>query len=205
MKSDPAASALARQAKFHTQVSFRRQALRETLARELSGVHRLTLEVGCGHGHWLAAYAARHRERFCLGFDLLQGRVEKAVSKLERAGLGHARVIKAEAVELLEEWPSGPLLDQVFILYSDPWPKCRHHKNRVLQPSFLELVAGRCVPGARLHFRTDHEEYGEWARVRMGAHPRWRMLENEPWPFEQETVFERVMGGPKVSLIAEVR
>ena len=164
----------------------------------------MTLEIGSGHGHWLAAYADAHRDRFCLGLDLLQGRVEKAERKLQRAGFDHAHMIKAEAVELLELWPETSLLADVFILYPDPWPKYRHHKNRLIQPAFLDLLASRCAPGASLHFRTDHEDYGQWTIERLSAHPRWKISPETPWPFEQETVFERTMGGPKVSVIASL-
>ncbi len=164
-----------------------------TLGTVLEGKPRFTFELGCGHGHWLAAYAAAHPDETCVGIDLISGRVEKALRKKEKAALANLSFLKAEAGEFLDALPAGSAIGATFILYPDPWPKKKHHKNRFVQPESLSALADRSAPEARLHFRTDDEDYHGWTCAAIGGHPRWEILPDEPWPFEQVTFFEQRM------------
>jgi len=150
----------------------------------------LTLEIGCGHGHFLTRYAEAHPERFCLGVDILNDRLERATRKRDRASLGNLYFQKAEAAELLECLPAGITFAEVFLLFPDPWPKKRHHKNRLVRPDFLTSLAEWMAPGGRFYFRTDHAEYFAAGREVLAQHPRWRIAPAAPWPFEEATVFQ---------------
>jgi tRNA (guanine-N7-)-methyltransferase len=79
---------------------------------------------------------------------------------------------------------------EIWILFPDPWPKKRHHKNRLLQPEFLEAVAARTRPGAALYFRTDHTAYFEEVAAFLPGLATWRVAPDAPWPLETETVFQ---------------
>lgn len=151
----------------------------------------LTLEIGCGHGHFLTAYAQAHPERFTIGIDLLPDRLERAERKSTRAGLRNIAWVRADVHLFLEALPHETRLDEIYILFSDPWPKRRHWKNRVLQPEFLTELAARAGEGARLCFRTDHAPYFSQARDFVGEHADWRLVPEEPWPFELATVFQK--------------
>jgi tRNA (guanine-N7-)-methyltransferase len=141
-----------------------REALREVLGRIIGPESRFVWEIGSGHGHFLAAYAKdpsgegvrRHRHR------LRPGRAGR--SQARRALLGNLHFIRADAEDFLASMPDGARFTAVFILFPDPWPKRRHHKNRVMTPQFLSDVAAKSVKGASLHFRTDHEPYFREAR-----------------------------------------
>lgn len=148
-----------------------------------------TLEIGCGHGHFLAAYAAANPGEFCLGIDILKDRLERAEKKARRARLTNVAFLRSEASVLLENLPPDHRLSRIFVLFPDPWPKRRHHKNRLLKPDFLDLLAAKTAPGARVYFRTDHAPYFEEAVAVFRAHPKW-VLVDEAWPFEQTTVFQ---------------
>lgn len=150
----------------------------------------VTLEIGCGHGHFLARYAEAHPNCFCLGIDILNDRLERATKKRDRAGLNNLHFHKAEAVELLECLPAGVVLDSVFLLFPDPWPKKRHHKNRLVRADFMAALAARVVTGGRFYFRTDHAEYFESGREVLSTHPDWQIENSAPWPFEEATVFQ---------------
>ena len=76
-----------------------------TLATALAGREGITFELGCGHGHWLAAYAAAHPDEFCVGIDLITHRVERSVRKQTLGRLGNVVFLKAEATEFLEALP----------------------------------------------------------------------------------------------------
>ena len=146
-------------------------------------------EVGCGHGHFLTAYAAAHPGRVCLGVDMESSRIERATKKRDRARLPNLHFIRAEARLFLQTLPATARLSRVFILFPDPWPKSRHHKHRLLQPEFLEALARSASPDARLYFRTDHEEYFAEAHRAAATAAGWEIVP-EAWPFEHATVFQ---------------
>jgi tRNA (guanine-N7-)-methyltransferase len=150
----------------------------------------LLLEIGCGNGHFLVAYAAAHPEQWCLGIDLRLERIEKALRKRDRAGLRNLHFLRCDAHDFLQELPAGARLLDVYLLFSDPWPKKRHHKNRLLQAGFLDLLAARAGQGSRLFFRTDYQPYFDAAVEVVAAHPRWRLLPPGPFPFEHLTIFQ---------------
>jgi tRNA (guanine-N7-)-methyltransferase len=168
----------------------RRAELRAQVASRLAGVRALTLEIGCGHGHFLTAYAAAHPELHCLGLDIANDRIARALRKRDRARLTHLDFVHADADDLLAALPEEISLAQVFVLFPDPWPKRRHHKNRLMQPEFLARLAARCSPGAGLYFRTDYRPYFAEARAVVAEHSDWRLQPDAAWPFEHVTVFQ---------------
>jgi len=168
--------------------------LRERLGTAPPTASGRVLEIGCGHGHFLSAFAAAHPGDFCVGVDLLSKRLERARRKRDRAGLANLDFLKADALEALEAWPAEARLSLVFLLYPDPWPKTRHHKNRIVGAPLLDRLAALTAAGALLCFRTDHEDYHRWALAKIAAHPAWQILDGAPWPFEHETIFSQRTG-----------
>lgn len=168
-------------------------ALRERIRTELGESGNLTLEIGCGHGHWLAAYAAAHPAERCVGIDLLGDRLRKCEAKRAKRGLTNLVFLKAEAAEFLDALPGDLRMAKVFILYPDPWPKARQNKNRFLQAENLSRLARAANPGCRLAFRTDHADYHAWAGEHLAAHPDWAVDAAAAWPFEAPTFFQDLL------------
>jgi tRNA (guanine-N7-)-methyltransferase len=150
----------------------------------------LTLEIGCGHGHYLTAYAAAYPAMFCVGIDLLKDRIARAGRKRDRAKLANVVFLEADAREFIEVLPIHVRLKEIFILFPDPWPKRRHHKNRILQLDFLSVLAKRAGEGTRLCFRTDYAPYYADTQKIIAGHSDWTLDESALWPFELETVFQ---------------
>jgi len=164
----------------------------------------VTLELGCGHGHWLTAYAEEKPRRLCVGADLITKRIERANRKKEKRNLPRLHFLKAEAMELIKGMATGETLNETILLFPDPWPKKRHHKRRLVTGEFLDMLAERTVIGGKLYFRTDHEEYFAWTMEKVSKHASWRLLPEEKWPFEHETYFQNIL--PKhQSITAEVK
>lgn len=172
-------------------VAATRAELRADLQTALGDATRFVWEVGCGHGHFLTAYADRHRDVPCIGIDLLNERLVRATKKKNRARLAHLHFIRADAQMFLEELPESFEFAAVYVLFSDPWPKKRHHKNRIMQARFLSDVARHARAGTPLYFRTDHADYFAAALEIVEAHPDWRVDPQAPWPFELPTVFQQ--------------
>jgi tRNA (guanine-N7-)-methyltransferase len=166
---------------------------RDVLRSQLSAIglqqEPFTLELGCGHGHFLTAYAQAHPQNLCIGIDIVSERVQRALRKRDRAKLGNLFFLHAEAALFLETLSPGTSFAELFILFPDPWPKLRHHKHRILQTKFLTSAAGRAAPNCQLCFRTDSHGYFEHSRSTLARHPQWH-LTGEKWPFEFCTVFQ---------------
>ena len=151
----------------------------------------ITLELGCGHGHFLTAYAGAHRNEFCLGIDRQGNRITRSLRKQGHADLPNLRFVRAEVGQLMDCLPKDMRLARIFVLFPDPWPKRRHLKNRMLSPSMLAKLARHAVRGAELFIRTDDFAYLEWVETNLSESADWRILPDPVWPFERETVFQR--------------
>jgi tRNA (guanine-N7-)-methyltransferase len=175
---------------YKARVILRGEALRASIALLLPPTSDLVLEIGCGHGHFLTAYATAHPDRICVGVDIVRDRIERAKRKARRARLTNLHFLNADAEEFLQALPAAVEIAWVFVLFPDPWPKRRHHKNRLIQPAFLEALAKRAGAGATLHFRTDFEPYFETAVAIVKTHRSWEIADQAAWPFEFQTVFQ---------------
>jgi tRNA (guanine-N7-)-methyltransferase len=118
-----------------------------------------TLEIGFGNGEHLAQLAAAHPERDYFGIEVHRPGVGHLLMLAEAANLANLRVSDHDAVEVLSEQFPSASLDEVLVLFPDPWHKKRHHKRRLIQPLFIELLATRLRPGGVLRLATDWEEY----------------------------------------------
>ncbi len=175
---------------FLARITERRAALRAELAALLPPKRAITWEIGSGHGHFLVQYAQAFPENLCVGVDIIRDRLNRSDKKRDRARLRNCHFVQAEAREFLDALPAGVALREIWVLFPDPWPKKRHHKNRILQAEFLEALAGRAGEGTPLYFRTDHAEYFSAVAALIPTLRTWRLDPSAPWPLEQETVFQ---------------
>jgi tRNA (guanine-N7-)-methyltransferase len=118
-----------------------------------------TLEIGFGNGEHLAALAAAHPERDYFGIEVHRPGVGHLLMLAASGDLANVRASTHDAVEVLRDQIAPASLDEVLVLFPDPWHKKRHHKRRLIQPPFVELVASRLRPGGVLRLATDWEEY----------------------------------------------
>ena len=120
-----------------------------------------TLEVGFGMGDALLELAQMHPERDFVGVEVYPPGIGRFLLRVEQAGLGNVRVVCADAVEVLgRHLPPGGL-DELLVLFPDPWPKKRHHKRRLVNAAFLALAARVLTPGGRLNIATDWADYAQ--------------------------------------------
>ncbi len=122
---------------------------------------RRVLEIGIGDGETLLELARRQPEADFLGVEVHRPGVGHCLLGIESRGLGNIRLISHDAVEVLQRQLADAALDQVLLYFPDPWPKKRHHKRRIVQPAFAELVACKLKPGGVLRLATDWAPYAE--------------------------------------------
>ena len=118
-----------------------------------------TLEIGFGNGEHLASLATAHPERDYLGVEVHRPGVGHLLMLAAAGNLSNLRASAHDAVEVLREQISPGAFDEVLVLFPDPWHKKRHHKRRLIQPPFVELVASRLAAGGVLRLATDWEPY----------------------------------------------
>jgi tRNA (guanine-N7-)-methyltransferase len=129
------------------------------------------VEIGFGNGANLVQMAAQRPEADFLGIEVHRPGVGRVLLEIERLGLNNIRLSNHDAVEVIgEQLPPG-CLDEVLVLFPDPWHKKRHHKRRLLNAAFVALLAGRLKGGGVLRTATDWEPYAEAMLEVLGACP----------------------------------
>lgn len=131
----------------------------------------VTLEIGFGNGESLAEQAAANPERDYIGIEVHRPGVGHLLQLVERHGLENLRVFNADAVEVFEHCIADGSLAAIQIFFPDPWHKKRHHKRRLIQPAFVELLTRKLAPGGRIHLATDWEDYAQHIVQVMEAVP----------------------------------
>jgi tRNA (guanine-N7-)-methyltransferase len=119
----------------------------------------LVLEIGSGMGETTAQIARERPDSDFIAVEVHGPGVGSLLKLIEREQLGNLRVIRHDALEVLEHMIADGALAAIHLFFPDPWPKKRHHKRRLVQPAFAALAARKLAPGGVLHVATDWEDY----------------------------------------------
>ena len=121
----------------------------------------VVLEIGSGMGEATAEIAAQHPEIDYLAVEVFKAGVGSLLRRIEEKQLKNLRIIHHDAVEVLQTMIPDASLFGIHIFFPDPWPKKRHHKRRLIQPPFVQLLSQKLKPGGYIHLCTDWEDYAE--------------------------------------------
>jgi len=154
------------------------------------------LEIGFGNGEALAWAGEHNPARDYLGIEVHRPGVGRLMNALAARDVRNVRIWNHDAVEVLRDEISEAALDEVRIWFPDPWPKKRHHKRRLIQPAFMELMTTRVKSGGLLHLATDWSQYASHMQEVLAAQPGWRLRTGESGESKRpewrtETRFER--------------
>jgi len=117
------------------------------------------LEIGFGMGETTAQIALAHPHNDYLGIEVHTPGVGSLLRLIEAHALANVRIIQHDAVGVLNHMIAPDSLSATHVFFPDPWPKKRHHKRRLIQPSLVHTLASRLRPGGYLHLATDWEDY----------------------------------------------
>jgi tRNA (guanine-N7-)-methyltransferase len=131
----------------------------------------LLVEIGFGMGDATAQIAAAHPELDVLGIEVHEAGVGALLKKIGEQGLTNLRIVRHDAVAVLEAMLAPGSLAGVNVFFPDPWHKARHHKRRLIQPPFVALLASRLAGGGVLHAATDWQPYAEQMLEVLSAEP----------------------------------
>jgi tRNA (guanine-N7-)-methyltransferase len=122
----------------------------------------LVLEIGSGMGETTVEIAKAHPEADFVAVEVHGPGVGSLLNRIEKEGLKNLRVVRHDAMEVLERMVADGSLAAVNLFFPDPWPKKRHHKRRLVQPRFVALLERKLVPGGIVHAATDWPDYAAW-------------------------------------------
>jgi tRNA (guanine-N7-)-methyltransferase len=134
------------------------------------------IEIGFGAGEALLDFAQHHPEMNCLGVEVHPPGIGHLLLGVEEAKLTNVRVVAQDAVEVLRDRIAPASIDLIHVFFPDPWPKKRHHKRRLIQPAFAQLLTGVLRTGGVLRLATDWEHYAHHMREVLDATAQLRNL-----------------------------
>lgn len=137
------------------------------------------IEIGFGTGEALFAYASAHPEMDCLGIEVHRPGAGHLLMQVGEHQLTNVRASCHDAVEVLTHQLAPASIDAVHIFFPDPWHKARHHKRRLIQPAFADLLARVIKPSGILRLATDWQHYAEHMRAVLDIHPSFRNLADD--------------------------
>ncbi|EKD54144.1 MAG: tRNA (guanine-N(7)-)-methyltransferase [uncultured bacterium] len=117
------------------------------------------LEIGFGSGHSLLQMAKSHPHENFIGIETHLPGIGSLLQGIDAMELKNVRVYYHDAVEVLTHAIPNDSLEGVQIFFPDPWPKRKHHKRRLIQPVFMQLVLNKLKENGTLHLATDWQEY----------------------------------------------
>ncbi|WP_349431951.1 tRNA (guanosine(46)-N7)-methyltransferase TrmB [Methylomarinum sp. Ch1-1] len=119
------------------------------------------VEIGFGNGESLAEMAEANPQLNYLGIEVHRPGVGHLMLLLEQKGLTNVRIYHHDAIEILEQKIPDHSLAGVHLFFPDPWHKRKHHKRRIVRPSFVELLIKKLHTGGYFHAATDWEHYAK--------------------------------------------
>ena len=131
------------------------------------------IDLGAGDGVYAEARAKREPEINFVAVERLLGRATKIAKKAVRNDLVNLKVLRIESWYFIKNLCSPGSLAAITLRYPDPWPKRRHHGNRILNRVFAEDAARAVEKGGLFKLTTDDLEYFEWSGKEMAQCQTW--------------------------------
>ncbi|TDJ46283.1 MAG: tRNA (guanosine(46)-N7)-methyltransferase TrmB [Gammaproteobacteria bacterium] len=157
---------------------------------QLFGRHApIVLEIGFGNGELLVSLAAANPARNFIGIEVHEPGVGHCLLAIETARLTNVRLSRHDAIDVLRQQVPDAALSRINLFFSDPWPKKRHHKRRIVQPDFVALLVKKIEIGGLFHVATDWADYAEHINAIVLKNKAFTPVE-ENGPARPETKFE---------------
>jgi len=132
--------------------------------------YRLEIEIGSGKGTFLVKQAPLYTDVNYLGIEKTAEFYRYAADRMRRRSLDNVRILRADANEFIQFWCADTVAAVVHLYFSDPWPKKRHHKRRVIHDRSLQEFHRILQPQGELRLVTDHSELWAWYEDHADRH-----------------------------------
>ena len=144
-----------------------------------SPTHRFEIEIGCGKGTFLLQQAKVHPLTNFLGFEWAGEFYRYAADRMRRHMCHNVKIVRTDATEFIEYRCADAVAAAIHLYFSDPWPKKRHHKRRVIQDHTLIEFHRVLQDGGELRLVTDHSELWAWYEDHIQRNER--LFERRPF------------------------
>lgn len=149
------------------------------------------VEIGCGKGRFIMTLAERHPEINFIAIELKAEVIYRAAQRTEQRAIPNLAFVQFNAAELADLFADSEI-SRIYLNFSDPWPKARHHKRRLSYASFLNTYKQLLQPYGEVHLKTDNEKLFEFS-INQFANERFQ-LRNIAFDLHQTPfVIENVM------------
>ena len=143
----------------------------------------VNLEIGFGNGKFLYSLAAKNPDEIFIGCEPYMQGVASLLEDIQEGQIDNILIWTNDARILIQDMPDD-FLHSSFILFPDPWPKAKHHKRRIINKDFLNLLSEKMRNGSKLYLATDHAGYREWIIEVLTSHERFNKSEMYDWQKE---------------------
>lgn len=148
--------------------------------------HPIHIEVGTGKGRFITEMAKCHPEVNYIGIELQESVIVVALDKLIEEELPNLQLLHVNGGSLTQYFAKGEV-NQVYLNFSDPWPKSRHEKRRLTSPSFLKNYEEVLIPEGEIHFKTDNQGLFEYS---LSSFSKYGLILEQVWLDLHESDFE---------------
>ena len=140
------------------------------------------MEIGFGDGAHLEALMRAHPDVNFIGIEPYINGMGNFLNRIQDIENPNVRVHMDDAIPLLHRFPDG-VLERLYVLNPDPWPKSRHHKRRIINQENLSLFSRLLKPGSWLVMATDVDDLAEWMVTECSKHPdfEWTAQSSADW------------------------
>jgi len=137
------------------------------------------LDIGFGSGETTAYLAKTKPEMLILGAEVYLSGIGSLLSKANEESLNNIKILNSDIVPFLEDKVTDNCFDLIILFYPDPWPKRKHHKRRLLQKDFIDLINKKLKQNGTFYFKTDWIHYFDETKKLLNNDPNWRVLQKE--------------------------
>lgn len=137
------------------------------------------LDIGFGAGETTIHLAKTNPEMSVLGAEVYLSGIGSLLSRTAEESLDNISILNEDIVPFLEEKVPDDCFNLILMFYPDPWPKRKHHKRRLLQKSFIDLLNKKLKAGGVFYFKTDWDHYFQETQKLLFENNDWKVLENK--------------------------
>ena len=142
----------------------------------------VVMEIGFGNGRLLAQQAQQHPEFNFIGLEVHRPGVGHLLLQLQEHATENVRILNQDAMEVLSRHIPAQSLYALWLYFPDPWPKKKHHKRRIVNQRFLDLVMNSLQDNGVLHMATDWQDYAEHMQAAVTEHGQFSKLDPSALP-----------------------
>jgi len=121
--------------------------------------NKVIMEIGFGMGEATAIIAKNHPDNAYIAVDVHPPGIGKLLSRIDEDKLANVKVIEDDVHVVLQHMFADHCLDGIHLFFPDPWPKKKHHKRRIVNDGFLQLIHPKLKKGGFIHIATDWVPY----------------------------------------------